>query len=89
MKRRSYRLGQLPFDVDVDADVECEDDVDVDADALVVGLGLAACAMAVPPPMSAPETVSATSALRSWCRMIDHLLPIGAYPVKTLRMRIG
>jgi hypothetical protein len=79
----------LSFDVEVDADVECEDDVDVDADSFVVGLGLAAWAMAVPPPMSAPETVSATSALRSWCRMIDHLLPISAHPVKTPRMRIG
>jgi hypothetical protein len=74
MKRRSYWLGQLPVDVDVDADVECEDDVDADADNFVVGLGLAACATAAPPPMSAPETVSAMSALRSWCRMIDHLL---------------
>lgn len=70
-------MGQLSFDDDVDADVECEDDVDVDADSFVVGLGLAACAMAVPPAMSAPETVSATSALRSWCRMMHHLLPIG------------
>jgi hypothetical protein len=85
----SYRLGQTSFEVDVDADVECEDDVDVDADSFVVGLGLAAWAMAVPPTMSAPETVSATSALRSWCRMIDHLLPIGAHPVKTPGLRIG
>ncbi len=82
-------MGQLSFDVDVDADVEREDDVDVDADNFVVGLGLAACATAAPPPMSAPETVSATSALRSWCCMIVHLLPIGAHPVKTPRMRIG
>jgi len=60
----------LSFEVDADADVECEDDVDVDADSFVVGLGLAAWAMAVPPPMSAPDTVSATSALRSCRRMI-------------------
>ena len=70
-------MGQLCFDVDVDADVEREDDDDAVADAFVVGRAVAACAIALPPPMSVPETASATSALRSWCRMIDHLLRSG------------
>jgi hypothetical protein len=67
--------------VDVDADVEREDE-DAVADAFVVGRAVAACAIALPPPMRVPETASATSALRSWCRMIDHLLRSGRVRLK-------
>jgi hypothetical protein len=56
-------------DVVFDEDELDDDDVDD-----FVGDGeLAAWAIAVPPPMSAPETARAMSALVSWCRIVLHL----------------
>jgi len=66
-----YMLGQcFCVAVDVDEDVEVVDFAD--------GLAVAACAIAAVPPTRAPETLRATIAFRSWCRIVIHLLSLVA-----------